>query len=212
MPDPRIAQVHQMHQSLWLDNLSRRLVRSGDLARLRDLGVTGITSNPTIFQKAVAEGTDYEAAIRRLIKAGHGPQEMLWDLMIEDVRDAADVFLPVFDRTGGRDGFVSIEVSPEVAHSAEQTVLMARDLRRRCDRPNVMVKIPATSEGVPAIRKRAGRDTRAREVETRLLDLRRAHPHVALDRPAIHDGVGKGLERHRSSRSRSGVGRHARAY
>jgi len=145
-----------MHQSLWLDNLSRRLVRSGDLARLRDLGVTGITSNPTIFQKAVAQGTDYEAGIRRLIKAGLSPQEMLWDLMIEDVRDAADVFLPVFDRTGGRDGFVSIEVSPEVAHSAEQTVLMARDLRRRCDRPNVMVKIPATSEGVPAIRKMIG--------------------------------------------------------
>jgi transaldolase len=156
MPDPRIAQVHQLRQSLWLDNLSRRLVRSGDLARLRDQGVTGITSNPTIFQKAVAQGTDYEAGIRRLIKAGRSPQEMLWDLMIEDVRDAADVFLPVFDRTGGRDGFVSIEVSPEVAHSAVQTVEMARELRRRCARANVMVKIPATSEGVPAIRKMIG--------------------------------------------------------
>ena len=156
MPDQRIAQVRQLHQSLWLDNLSRRLVRSGDLARLRDLGVTGITSNPTIFQKAVAQGTDYEAGIRRLIEAGRSPQEMLWDLMIEDVRDAADVFRPVFDRTEGRDGFVSIEVSPEVAHSAQQTVEMARELRRRCDRSNVMVKIPATPEGVPAIRQMIG--------------------------------------------------------
>ena len=156
MPDQRIAQVRQLHQSLWLDNLSRRLVRSGDLARLRDLGVTGITSNPTIFQKAVAQGTDYEAGTRRLIEAGRSPQEMLWDLMIEDVRDAADVFRPVFDRTEGRDGFVSIEVSPEVAHSAQQTVEMARELRRRCDRSNVMVKIPATPEGVPAIRQMIG--------------------------------------------------------
>jgi transaldolase len=156
MPEQHIAQVHELHQSLWLDNLSRRLVRSGDLARLRDLGVTGITSNPTIFQKAVAQAADYDADIRRLVTAGRGPDQVLWDLMIEDVRDAADVLLPVFDRTGGRDGFVSIEVSPEVAHSVERTVEMARELRRRCDRPNVLVKIPATPEGVPAIRQMIG--------------------------------------------------------
>jgi transaldolase len=148
-----IAEVHGLRQSLWLDNLSRRLIRSGDLARLRDLGVTGITSNPTIFQKAVAQGADYDADIRSLAGAGRSPDQMLWDLAIEDVRDAADVFHPVFDRTGGIDGLVSIEVSPDVAHSVERTVEMARELGRRCDRANVMVKIPATSEGVLAVRR-----------------------------------------------------------
>jgi transaldolase len=148
-----IAGVHGLRQSLWLDNLSRRLIRSGDLARLRDLGVTGITSNPTIFEKAVAQGADYDADIRRLAGAGRSPEQTLWDLVIEDVRDAADLFRPVFDRSGGVDGLVSIEVSPDVAHSVERTVEMAGDLRRRCDRANVMVKIPATSEGVVAVRR-----------------------------------------------------------
>jgi len=148
-----IAEVNGLHQSLWLDNLSRRLIRSGDLARLRDLGVTGITSNPTIFQKAVAQGADYDTAIRRLAGIGRSPEQTLWDLAIEDVRDAADVFRPVFDRTGGIDGLVSIEVSPDVAHSIERTVEMARELGRRCDRANVMVKIPATPEGVVAVRR-----------------------------------------------------------
>jgi transaldolase len=148
-----IARAHGLHQSLWLDNLSRRLIRSGDLARLRDLGVTGITSNPTIFHKAVAQAADYDADIRRLASAGRSPDQMLWDLVIEDVRDAADVFYPVFARTGGTDGLVSIEVSPDVAHSVERTVEMAGELGRRCDRANVMVKIPATPEGVLAVRR-----------------------------------------------------------
>ena len=160
MTEQHIAAVHQLQQSLWLDNLGRRLIRSGDLARLRDLGVTGITSNPTIFQKSVAEGTDYDAAIQDLVRAGRSPDEILWDLMIEDVRAAADVLRPVFDRTGGRDGFVSIEVSPQVAYSVEATVEMVRELRRRCDRDNVMVKIPATPQGVLAVRRMIGEGAR----------------------------------------------------
>src|SRR5262245_26203344 len=118
MMEPHVVQLHELRQSVWLDNLSRRLVRSGHLARLRDLGVTGITSNPTIFQRAIAGAADYEEDIQRL----------------------------------ARDGFVSIEVSSDVASSAARTVEMARELRRRCDRPNVLVKIPATAAGVSAIR------------------------------------------------------------
>src|SRR5215472_12022384 len=156
MTERHVAQLHELRQSVWLDNLSRRLVRSGDLARLRDLGVTGITSNPTIFQRAIAGGADYEDDVQRLARAGRGPDDILWDLTIEDVREAADLFRPVYDATGGRDGFVSIEVSPDVADSVERTVDMARDLRRRCDRANVLVKIPATAAGVPAIRRMIG--------------------------------------------------------
>jgi transaldolase len=156
MTERHVAQMHELHQSVWLDNLSRRLVRSGDLARLRDQGVTGITSNPTIFQRAIAGGADYEEDIQRLVQAGRGPEQILWDLMIQDVREAADLFRSVFDETGGTDGFVSIEVSPDVADSAVRTVEMARELRRRCDRPNVLVKIPATAAGVSAIRRMIG--------------------------------------------------------
>lgn len=149
-----IVRAQELGQSIWLDNLSRRLVRSGELERLRDRGVTGITSNPTIFQKAVAGSADYDDAIRRLAAEGRTPQDMVWDLMIEDVVAAADIFRPVHERTRGRDGFVSIEVSPAVAHDVDATVAMARDLQDRCARPNVMVKIPATREGVVAIQRR----------------------------------------------------------
>jgi transaldolase len=151
-----VARTHALGQSIWLDNLSRGLIRSGELERLRDRGVTGITSNPTIFEKAVVGSSDYQAAVREMVARRRTPDEILWDLMVEDVVDAADIFLPVHERTGGRDGFVSIEVSPAAAHSTDQTVAMARELHRRCHRPNVMVKIPATPEGLPAIRTMIG--------------------------------------------------------
>src|SRR5437764_470702 len=149
----RLDQVNAEGQSIWLDNLSRRLLQSNELQRLRDRGVTGITSNPTIFQKAISGSSVYDAGIRRLAAAGRDPNRIIWGLMIEDVTAAADILRPVYDRTGGQDGFVSIEVSPEVAHSAERTVAMVHELRERCARRNVMVKIPATKEGVGAIRK-----------------------------------------------------------
>jgi transaldolase / glucose-6-phosphate isomerase len=138
-------------QSLWLDNIRRQLITSGELARLRDEGVTGVTSNPTIFEKAVSGSTDYDEALVRLVKAGWTPDQMLWQLMVEDIQAAADVFRPVWDKTKGRDGFVSIEVSPAVARSTKKTIAMAQDLWDRCARPNVMVKIPATKPGLPAI-------------------------------------------------------------
>ena len=143
--------LHKEGQSIWLDNIRRQLITSGELARLRDAGVTGVTSNPTIFEKAVSGSTDYDEALVHLVRRGRRPEAMLWDLMVEDIQAGADVLRPVFDSTKGRDGYVSIEVSPVVARSTKRTIGMAVDLHRRTDRPNVMVKIPATRPGLPAI-------------------------------------------------------------
>src|ERR1700682_6158874 len=146
-----IKELKQIGQSLWLDNIRRQLITSGELARLRDEGLTGVTSNPTIFEKAVSGSTDYDEAMVRLVKEKAKPADMLWELMVEDIQAAADVFRPVYDKTRGKDGFVSIEVSPALANNTRGTIKMAEDLRDRCRRPNVMVKIPATREGLPAI-------------------------------------------------------------
>jgi transaldolase / glucose-6-phosphate isomerase len=150
-PSP-IKELRQLGQSLWLDNIRRQLITSGELARLRDEGLTGVTSNPTIFEKAVSGSTDYDEAMVRMVAAKKRPEEILWELMVEDIQAAADVFRPVHDKTKGGDGYVSIEVSPTVANSTARTIAFAEDLRRRAHRPNVMVKIPATKPGVPAIR------------------------------------------------------------
>jgi transaldolase/glucose-6-phosphate isomerase len=150
-PSP-VKELKRIGQSLWLDNIRRQLITSGELARLRDEGVTGVTSNPTIFEKAVSGSTDYDEAMVGLVAAKRTPSEILWELMVEDIQAAADVFRPVHDGTKGEDGYVSIEVSPTVATSTRRTIAFAEELRTRCHRPNVMVKIPATKEGVPAIR------------------------------------------------------------
>jgi transaldolase/glucose-6-phosphate isomerase len=146
-----IKELKQVGQSLWLDNIRRQLITSGELARLRDEGVTGVTSNPTIFEKAVSGSTDYDEAMVQLVREKAKPSEMLWGLMVEDIQAAADVFRPVYDKTKGKDGYVSIEVAPTLAKNTRGTIAMAEDLRDRCRRPNVMVKIPATKEGLPAI-------------------------------------------------------------
>src|SRR5438477_1401616 len=146
-----IKELRRQGQSLWLDNIRRQLITSGELARLRDEGLTGVTSNPTIFEKAVSGSTDYDEAMVHLVRAGKKPEEMLWQLMVEDVQAAADVFRPVYDKTKGKDGFVSIEVGPTIATNTKRTIKFAEYLHDECRRPNVMVKIPATKEGLPAI-------------------------------------------------------------
>ncbi len=151
-----IQELRSQGQSLWLDNIRRQLITSGELSRLRDEGVSGVTSNPTIFDKAVSGSTDYDEALVRLVGSGRTPDEILWELMLDDIRAAADVFRPVYDSTDGADGFVSIEVSPRAALDTQHTIEMARDLFQRAARPNVMVKIPATREGLPAIRQMVG--------------------------------------------------------
>jgi transaldolase len=148
--DP-VSELRRLGQSVWLDQLDRGMVRSGQLARLRDLGVSGVTANPTIFAKALESSDAYADDVAARLARGQDAESMLWDLLIEDVQAAADVFRPVFDSQHGADGFVSIEVSPEIANDTDATIAAARDLRRRTSRPNVMVKIPATPAGLPAI-------------------------------------------------------------
>ncbi|MFZ0216693.1 MAG: transaldolase [Candidatus Dormiibacterota bacterium] len=153
MAQSPILQLQEAGQSVWLDNLARSLLTSGDLAKLRDRGLSGLTSNPTIFDKAIAGSSDYDASIADLRERGKDADQIRWELILQDIRDAADVFRPVYDRTGGADGFVSIEVAPELADDTEGTIAMAADLHARADRPNVMIKIPATKAGLPAIRR-----------------------------------------------------------
>jgi transaldolase len=151
--DP-IGELKRLGQSVWLDQIDRGMIRTGKLARLRDLGVSGVTANPTIFAKALETSDAYADDVQKRLDRGQDPEAMLWDLLIEDVQAAADVFRPVFDRGAGADGFVSIEVSPEIAGDTDATIAAARDLQARVDRPNVMVKIPATPAGLPAIESR----------------------------------------------------------
>jgi transaldolase len=139
-------------QSPWYDNITRDLVREGGLARLiAGDGLLGMTSNPTIFEKAVSGSVLYDDDIRRLAAEGRTPTEIFEGLAVTDVRDACDVFRGVYDRTGGVDGLVSLEVRPALAHDTEATVAEARRLWAAVDRPNAMIKIPGTLEGLPAV-------------------------------------------------------------
>jgi len=148
-PTRRIA---DLGQSIWLDNLTRDLLGSGTLRRyIEDFAVTGLTSNPTIFHQAIKASPDYDASIRAGLGAGRAGEALFFDIALEDITGAADLFRPVHDRTAGVDGWVSIEVSPLLAHDTEATLAAARALHARADRPNVMIKIPGTPAGLPAI-------------------------------------------------------------
>jgi len=151
MPNP-LNRLHDLGQSIWLDYLRRDMLLDGTQARLiRDDDLTGQTSNPTIFQKAIAESDLYDEDIRSA-GAGVSPDRILDAIMIEDIRSATDLFRPVYDRTGGEDGFVSVEVSPDLAWDTRASIEAARRLWKAIERPNLMVKIPGTAEGLPAIR------------------------------------------------------------
>jgi len=144
--------LHHDGQSVWLDNITRDLLTSGTLERyIDDLGITGLTSNPTIFEHAFNTTDAYDEAMRTAADESLNEEEIFFDLAIEDLRAAADLFRPVFDRTHGVDGWVSLEVSPRIAHDAESTIKAAIDLHAKADRPNLFIKIPATPEGLPAI-------------------------------------------------------------
>lgn len=137
--------------SPWLDNLSRELIVSGQLQALVDKGVRGLTSNPSIFEKAFSDGTYYAEPLKQLTDSGKTVEEAYWELAIKDIQDACDILKTTFDESGGNDGFVSLEVSPELARDRGATVTQAKDLWARVNRPNLMIKIPATAECVPAI-------------------------------------------------------------
>ena len=152
MPENRLKQLHDAGVSIWLDFIDRSILRSDELARrIRDDALTGMTSNPTIFEKALAEGTAYDDQLRGARRGGTAMD--LFELVeTADVRDACDIFLPVYEATKGEDGYVSIEVSPASANDAHATVAEAQRLWAMVDRPNVMIKVPGTAEGAIAVR------------------------------------------------------------
>jgi len=145
-------QLHDAGQSLWLDNITRSLLTGGTLARyIEELSVTGLTSNPTIFDHAIKNSSDYDSTIKSKLAQGKSGEKLFFELALEDIREAADLFRPVHDRTCGVDGWVSLEVSPLLAHDTKSTIAEAKDLHRLAQRPNVFIKIPGTPEGLPAI-------------------------------------------------------------
>jgi transaldolase len=145
-------QLHEMGQSLWLDNITREILDNGTLRRyIDDLSVTGLTSNPTIFDEAIGNTAAYDAGIRQKAQAGLKDEELFVELALEDLRRAADLFRPVFDRTSGIDGWVSMEVSPLLANDTKTTLDAALRIHKQAARPNLYIKIPGTPAGVPAI-------------------------------------------------------------
>jgi transaldolase len=146
------GQLHRLGQSLWLDNITRDLLDGGTLQRYTDeLSVTGLTSNPTIFEQAIKGSAAYDAVIDRLAARGMGGEELFFELALQDLTRAADLFRPTYDRTGGVDGWVSLEVSPLLAYDTAGTIAAAKSLFAKAGRPNLMIKIPGTREGLPAI-------------------------------------------------------------
>jgi transaldolase len=152
MAKSRLDEVAARGQSIWFDTLSRTLVESGGLKRMMSAdAVTGVTSNPSIFEKALAEGDAYDEQLKELLRTSDDPSEIFFGLALEDIRNACDVLRPAFDSAGGSDGFVSMEVEPGIAYDTEKTFEQARWIAKEVERPNLMVKIPATMAGLPAI-------------------------------------------------------------
>jgi transaldolase len=144
--------LHNLGQSIWLDNITRDLLDSGSLKRyIDDLSVTGLTSNPTIFNQAIKNSSAYSAAIRTKFAQDKSAEEVFFELALEDLTRAADLFRPIYDRTNGVDGWVSLEVSPLLAYDTAKTLAAAEELHARAGRPNLLIKIPGTKEGLPAI-------------------------------------------------------------
>src|SRR5512140_3161944 len=146
------SELREMGQSLWLDNLTRALLTSGTLQRyIQEFSITGLTSNPTIFDRAIKNSHVYDDAIRRKSQEGKSGEALFFELALEDLRQAADLFRPIHDQTNGVDGWVSLEISPLLAHDTAATIVAAKELYARAGRPNLFIKIPGTKEGLPAI-------------------------------------------------------------
>ena len=150
----RIAALQALGQSIWLDNINRRMLLNGELRRMIDQGeIRGVTSNPTIFNNAISKSTDYDSAIQSMAWAGWDNEKIFWQLAIEDIRDATDLFADLYKKTSGADGYVSLEVDPRIANDGDKMLKQAETLWKTVNRPNVMIKIPGTKAGLKAIRK-----------------------------------------------------------
>jgi transaldolase len=147
----RLQKMRELGQAPWVDELSREDIKNGGLQRMIDDGIVGVTSNPSIFQKAIAGSDLYDEQLHKLAKKDNDPKQMFWEVAKRDIQDACDIFMPVYEETGGEDGFVSLEVQPEIAHDIQATIDEAARLHEMVDRPNLFVKIPATLQGVVAI-------------------------------------------------------------
>ena len=177
MAENRLQRLSELGQSVWIDNLSRPLVREGGLTRLMEEdAVVGVTSNPTIFQKALAEGDAYDEQMREVIANESDNTEVFLQLATRDVSDACDLLRPVLDRGGGRDGYVSIEVTPDLAYDTEGTIAQAQRLHEWIDKPNLLVKIPATEPGLGAIEEMIAR---GRSINVTLTFSLHRHAQVA---------------------------------
>ncbi|MCL4863585.1 MAG: transaldolase [Caldilineaceae bacterium] len=148
----RVQELQQLGQSIWLDYIERGMVHAGELQQLVDEGLTGVTSNPTIFQQAITKSSAYQADLRRLVADGYETKHVFEALAVADIQAAADVLRPVYEATSRHDGYVSIEVAPDLAYDADATIAEARRLFTSVNRPNVMIKVPATKAGLAAIR------------------------------------------------------------
>ena len=148
-----LLQLKAVGQSVWYDNINRAQLVSGQFKRLlEEDGVVGVTANPTIFQKSISQGTAYDEQLNQLISQRKSTNEIYEALVITDIRTVADILRPIYDRTAGQDGYVSLEVSPDLAHNTEGTISEVRRFWKTVDRPNLLIKIPATPEGIPAVR------------------------------------------------------------
>jgi transaldolase len=186
MPESRLHQLSALGQSVWVDSLSREWLETGELARMREEdSVVGVTSNPTIFQKAMAEGGWYDDQLREVLETEDDPEEIFLQLAVRDIQDACDLLRPIWDEGRGQDGYVSLEVFPRLAFDTEGTIEQATRFHEWVDRPNLHVKIPATKEGLPAIEEMIAR---GRNINVTLI--------FSLDRHAeVAEAYIKGLER-----------------
>ena len=148
----RISEISKLGQSVWYDNIQRKMITDGIFKQMiEEDDLRGVTSNPTIFDKAISKSNDYDDAIARYHGEGFDAEGIYWQLVIKDIQDAADIFLPVYQKTNKLDGYISIEVSPLLARDTENTIKQAKELWAKVNRPNIMIKVPATKEGIPAI-------------------------------------------------------------
>jgi len=147
----KLHELAELGQSIWLDYISRSLIASGELQKLVDQGLRGVTSNPSIFEQAIAGSADYDEDLNRLVSDGKSVAEIYEDLAMADIRSAADILRPVYEKSGGADGYVSLEVNPALAHDTGATIAEARRLFASLERPNVLIKVPATVAGIPAM-------------------------------------------------------------
>ena len=147
------VELYKLGQSLWYDNIQRKLINDGSLQKMIEDGdIYGVTSNPSIFMKAIAKSSDYDAAIKPLVQKGLSADEIFWELAVQDIQAGADLLRPLYDRTNKGDGYISLEVDPNLANDTETTISEAKRLWKWVNRPNLCIKIPATPAGIPAIR------------------------------------------------------------